>query len=158
MENIDTIPQYLKRDVQYMQLALEQAKLAYQRGEVPVGAVIVKDGEVLAATHNDRENGHCATAHAEVLAIQQACSLLKSWRLSGCELFVTLEPCPMCAGAILNARIDRVVYGAKDSVAGFCGSVADLFAMDIGFQPIVKSGILAEASSELLTAFFKGLR
>ena len=108
--------------------------------------------------HNRRELDQDALAHAEVLCIQQACQKLGSWRLSGCELYVTLEPCPMCSGAIINARLDRVVYGAKDEKAGCCGSVADLFVMPFNHTPIVRSGVLEEECSQLLSRFFAELR
>ena len=121
------IPAYLQRDCHWMRHALEEAYKAAELHEIPVGAVIVYQNEIIARAHNRRELDQDALAHAEVLCIQQACQKLGSWRLSGCELYVTLEPCPMCSGAIINARLDRVVYGAKDEKAGCCGSVADLF-------------------------------
>lgn len=151
-------PAYLQRDCHFMTLALQQARQAALLGEIPVGAVIVQGETVIAAAHNRRELDHSAIAHAEVLAIQQACLRLGSWRLEGCQLYVTLEPCPMCAGAILNARLDRVVYGARDEKAGCCGSVADLFAMPFNHQPVVRSGILAQECGRLLSGFFSGLR
>ena len=113
----------LVNDAYYMKNALEQAKLAAEKGEIPVGALVVdsESGEILAAAHNLRESNKSAIAHAEVLAIEEACKKRGSWRLHGCTLYVTLEPCPMCAGALVNSRIDRVVYGAKDMIAGcFC--------------------------------------
>ena len=145
-------------DEELMQTALDEAKIAASLGEVPVGAVIAKDGEIIARAHNRRELDQDALAHAEVLCIQQACQKLGSWRLSGCELYVTLEPCPMCSGAIINARLDRVVYGAKDEKAGCCGSVADLFVMPFNHTPIVRSGVLEEECSQLLSRFFAELR
>ncbi len=153
-----SVPSYQAQDAAFMELALEQARLAAALGEVPVGAVVVRDGQVIAAAHNLRETGHRATAHAEVLAIEQACAVVGSWRLEGCTLYVTLEPCPMCAGAIINARVDRVVYGARDEKAGCCGSVADLFAMPFNHCPRVRSGILQEECLEVLQQFFEGLR
>ena len=108
-----------------MQRAISLAKKAAELGEVPVGAIVVNDksGEIIAEAYNLRETNKCATAHAEVLAIEEACRKLGGWRLSGCSLYVTLEPCPMCAGALINSRIDRVIYGASDPMAGCCGSV-----------------------------------
>ena len=123
-----------------------------------MGAVIVYQNEIIARAHNRRELDQDALAHAEVLCIQQACQKLGSWRLSGCELYVTLEPCPMCSGAIINARLDRVVYGAKDEKAGCCGSVADLFVMPFNHTPIIRSGVLEEECSQLLSRFFAELR
>ena len=119
-------------DEELMRAALDEAKLAAALGEVPVGAVIAKDGEIIARAHNLRESGKNATYHAELMAIDAACKALGGWRLWQCELFVTLEPCPMCSGAIINSRIKRVVYGAADVKAGCCGSVTDLFAQRSG--------------------------
>ena len=113
-------------DAFYMKKALENARIAFDLGEVPVGAVIVKDGEIISTGYNERETGKSATAHAELLAIERACEKLGSWRLHGCTLFVTLEPCPMCSGAIINSRIERVVSALKDPKAGALGSVLDL--------------------------------
>ena len=113
---------------------------------------------VIARAHNRRELDCDALAHAECLCIRQACQTLNSWRLSGCELYVTLEPCPMCSGAIINSRLDRVVYGAKDEKAGCAGSVADLFVMPFNHIPIIRSGILETECSELLSSFFETLR
>ena len=149
-----SVPSYQAQDAAFMELALEQARLAAALG----GAVVVRDGQVIAAAHNLRETGHRATAHAEVLAIEQACAVVGSWRLEGCTLYVTLEPCPMCAGAIINARVDRVVYGARDEKAGCCGSVAYLFAMPFNHCPRVRSGILQEECLAVLQQFFEGLR
>ena len=152
------IPAYLQRDCHWMRQALEEAHKAAELHEIPVGAVIVSQNEIIARAHNRRELDQDALAHAEVLCIQQACQKLGSWRLSGCELYVTLEPCPMCSGAIINARLDRVVYGAKDEKAGCCGSVADLFVMPFNHTPIVRSGVLEEECSQLLSRFFAELR
>ena len=115
-----------QRDVHFMEMALEEARQAAREGEIPVGAVLVRDGQVLARDHNRREQDRDATAHAEFLVIRQACRLLRRWRLSDTTLYVTLEPCPMCAGAIWNARVGRLVYGAWDSAAGACGSQFNL--------------------------------
>ena len=152
------IPAYLQRDCHWMRQALEEAHKAAELHEIPVGAVSVYQHEIIARAHNRRELDQDALAHAEVLCIQQACQKLGSWRLSGCELYVTLEPCPMCSGAIINARLDRVVYGAKDEKAGCCGSVADLFVMPFNHTPIVRSGVLEEECSQLLSRFFAELR
>ena len=151
------MPDYYN-DIPYMRLALEQALLAKKGGDVPVGAVIVKNGQVIALGHNRREQDGNALAHAECVAIEQACKVLGGWRLSDCTLYVTLEPCPMCAGAIVNARIGRVVYGAKDSVAGCVGSKIHLFAMDFNHTPTVTTGVLEEECAALLEEFFKNKR
>ena len=153
-----TVPSYLLRDTRWMQEALKEAKKAADLGEIPVGAVIVRGETVIARAHNRRELDCDALAHAECLCIRQACQTLNSWRLSGCELYVTLEPCPMCSGAIINSRLDRVVYGAKDEKAGCAGSVADLFVMPFNHIPIIRSGILETECSELLSSFFETLR
>ena len=145
-------------DEELMQTALDEAKIAASLGEVPVGAVVAKDGEIIARAHNLRESGKNATYHAELMAIDAACKALGGWRLWQCELFVTLEPCPMCSGAIINSRIKRVVYGAADTKAGCCGSVADLFAMPFNHHPAVERGLRAEEAQALLQAFFLQLR
>ena len=145
-------------DEQLMRLAIEQAKKAAALGEVPVGAVVAKDGEPVTMAYNTRETGKNATHHAELLAIDAACKALGGWRLWQCELFVTLEPCPMCSGAIINSRIKRVVYGAADPKAGCCGSLTDLFALPFNHRPQVESGLLAEECARLLKDFFAALR
>ncbi len=145
-------------DQELMGLALQEAEKAAALGEVPVGAVVAKDGQPVALAHNLRENGKNATYHAELLAIQQACQVLGGWRLWQCELFVTLEPCPMCSGAIINSRIRRVVYGAADPKAGCCGSLTDLFALPFNHHPVIESGLRAEEASALLQEFFARLR
>ena len=142
----------------YMKSAIAEAEKAYAEGETPVGAVIVKDGEIIASAHNTRETEKNALHHAELLAIDAACKKLGGWRLWQCELFVTLEPCPMCSGAILNSRIRRVVYGAADTKAGCCGSVTDLFALPFNHHPAVENGLRAEEAQALLQAFFLRLR
>ena len=152
------MPSYLHRDEEFMRLAIEQAQLAAQLGEIPVGAVVVKDDQVIGRGYNRREIDSSATAHAEVLAIEDACKHLGTWRLTDCELYVTLEPCPLCAGAIFNARIRRVIYGAKDDRAGCCGAVADFFVMPFNHNPLSRSGILAEECKTLLLDFFSSLR
>ena len=145
-------------DRELMGLALQEAEKAAALGEVPVGAVVAKDGQPVALAHNLRESGKNATYHAELLAIQQACRILGGWRLWQCELFVTLEPCPMCSGAIINSRIRRVVYGAADPKAGCCGSLTDLFALPFNHHPVIESGLRAEEASALLQEFFARLR
>ena len=141
-----------------MWLALEEAGQAAREGEVPVGAVLARQGQVIARAHNLREQRNDPTAHAELLCIRQAAELLHTRRLNGLTLYVTLEPCPMCAGAILNSRIRRVVYGAADAKAGCCGSVTDLFALPFNHHPMVEQGLRAEEAGALLQAFFKDLR
>ena len=142
----------------FMSLALELAREAFLDGEVPVGCVVEKDGAIIGRGRNRREKSGSALAHAEVEAIGEACRTLGSWRLSGARLFVTLEPCPMCAGAILNARIPRIYYGARESLSGSCGSVINLFMEDYGFSPEIYGGLLAEESAELLRRFFAEMR
>ena len=145
-------------DYELMGAALAEAEKAAALGEVPVGAVVARRGEIVAAAHNTRETEKNAVHHAELLAIDKACRALGGWRLWECELFVTLEPCPMCAGAILNSRIRRVVYGAADPKAGCCGSVTDLFALPFNHHPVVERGLRAEEASALLADFFVRLR
>lgn len=141
-----------------MQAALEEARLAFEAGEVPVGAVIAKDGEIIARAHNLRESGKNALYHAELMAIDQACQALGGWRLWQCELFVTLEPCPMCSGAIINSRLRRIVYAASDPKAGCCGSLTDLFALPFNHHPIIEHGLMEAEAQQLLQAFFISLR
>ena len=143
---------------QYMRLALELAAEAARAGEVPVGCVIVRDGAVIACGRNRREEKQATHSHAEMEAIAQANAVLGSWRLEDCALYVTLEPCPMCAGAILNARIPRVYYGARDEAMGACGGVTNLFMEDFPFKPALVGGILREECQAELTAFFRRLR
>ena len=142
----------------FMQQALALAQEAAVHGEVPVGCVIVHNGESVGRGRNQREEKQAAVSHAEMEAIAQANAALGSWRLDECDLYVTLEPCPMCAGAILNSRIRRVVYGAADAKAGCCGSVTDLFALPFNHHPMVEQGLRAEEAGALLQAFFKDLR
>ena len=139
-------------------MALELARQAMAEGEVPVGCVIVRDGVVVGQGRNRRETEKTALGHAEIEAIAQACRTLGGWRLSGCRLYVTLEPCPMCAGAIINARIPALYYGAKDEKAGCCGSVLNLFEERFNHHPRIYPGILAEACTALLQEFFLNLR
>ena len=145
-------------NVEFMQRALELAKQAGDVGEVPVGAVIVKDGVIVGEGRKRRENEHNALGHAEIEAINNACHTLKSWRLSDCEMYVTLEPCPMCAGAIINARLKSVYYGADDLKAGSVYSVISMFELPYNHTPNVKSGVLKEESLRLLQDFFKTIR
>lgn len=143
---------------QYMGLALELAREAALDREVPVGCVIVRNGEVVATGRNRRETAKTALGHAEIEAIGSACEKLGGWRLWDCTLYVTLEPCPMCAGAIINARIPTVVFGASDDKCGACGSVCDVFSMDFNHHPQVIAGVCREEAAQLLTDFFKDLR
>ena len=145
-------------DLQFMDEALALAKEAAAEGEVPVGCVIVRDGVIVGRGRNRRETKKTALGHAEIEAIAQACETLGGWRLWECTLYVTLEPCPMCAGAIINARIPRVVFGAGDDKCGACGSVCDLFSMDFNHHPQVQRGIREEESKALLQEFFQNLR
>ena len=142
----------------YMQQALALAQEAEKDGEVPVGCVIVCNGEIVGRGRNRREKSKTALGHAEIEAIADACKTLGGWRLWECEMYVTLEPCPMCAGAIINARIPRVVVGAKDDKCGACGSVCDLFSMDFNHHPQVEFGVMEKESQALLSRFFKNLR
>ena len=143
---------------QYMDMALQLAREALEDGEVPVGCVIVREGQVVGRGRNRRELDHDATAHAEILAIQEACQTLGGWRLADCTLYVTLEPCAMCAGAIVNARIPEVVYGARDRDAGACGGVLNLFEEGFGHRPRVYGGIREAACGAILSAFFRDRR
>ena len=145
-------------DLDFMREALALARKAAERGEVPVGCVIVRGQEIVGRGYNRRETDKSALAHAEIQAIDQACRTLGGWRLWECTLYVTLEPCAMCAGAILNARIPRVVYGASDRKFGACGSVCSLFSMDFNHHPQVEAGLLEEESRALLQDFFRNLR
>ena len=144
----------LQKDEFFMKKALEQAVVAAENGEIPVGAVIVKNGEILCATHNLCEELHDATAHAERLAISEAGRLTGSWRLPDCTLYVTLEPCPMCTGAAINARIGRIVYAAKDPRAGACESLVKLPAYPLESTPVCEGGLLEEEALNLLRTFF----
>ena len=145
-------------DRDYMLAALELAKEAAAEGEVPVGCVITRKGEIVGRGRNRREKGKNALCHAELEAINEACTTLGGWRLWECTLYVTLEPCPMCAGAIINARIPRVVCGARDAKSGACGSVCDLFAMEFNHKPAIEYGVREEECAALLSEFFQNLR
>ena len=145
-------------DRELMLLAIGQARLAAAELEVPVGAVISRNGEVVSVGRNRRETGKNALAHAEIEAIDLACKKLGGWRLWECELFVTLEPCPMCAGAIINSRLRRVVYGASDRKCGAVNSVCSLFSMDFNHHPQVETGVREAECGALLTEFFRSLR
>ena len=141
-----------------MKEALKEAKKAAEESEVPVGAVIVHKDKIIARGRNRRETSKNALFHAEIEAINDACKKLNSWRLINCALYVTLEPCPMCAGAIINSRISEVIYGASDPKAGSCDSVTDLFSLPYNHKPIVTGGILKNECAKILTEFFKNLR
>ena len=141
-------------DETYMLQALELAKKAAAEGEIPVGAVIVRNGTVIGSGYNRRENDADPTAHAEVMAIRAAAAALGDWRLTDCTLYVTLEPCAMCAGAIINARVGRVVYGASEPLTGAVGSVCNLFAMPFSHRPALTVGVLEEQCKALMTDFF----
>ncbi len=142
----------------FMEQALNLAKRAFDEGEVPVGCVIVRGDTVVGTGRNRRETNKSALAHAEIEAIADACKTLGGWRLWECTMYVTLEPCPMCAGAIINARIPRVVCGARDEKCGACGSVCDLFSMEFNHHPTIEYGLMEEESSALLRDFFQNLR
>ena len=143
----------------YMNIALELARTAGSAGEAPVGCVIVDaGGVVIGRGRNRREKEKCATAHAELEAMDDACKAIGDWRLSGCSLYVTLEPCPMCAGAVIMSRVEKVFFGAKDELTGTCGSVINLFMEPYGHSTQITGGILADECSALLSDFFKELR
>ena len=146
------------KDEKYMLKALELAREAAKEGEVPVGAVVVCDGEIVGSGRNRREKEKNALCHAEIEAINSACKTLGGWRLHKCDLYVTLEPCPMCSGAIINARIKRLVYGAKDSKAGCAESVVTLFEMPFNHKPEIISGIMEDECRTVLQEFFSQLR
>ncbi|MEH6944215.1 tRNA adenosine(34) deaminase TadA [Bacillus sp. JJ722] len=146
-------------DIKFMRVALEEAEKASQLGEVPIGAVLVLDGEIIARAHNLRESQQSATAHAELMVIEEACKKLGTWRLEDTVLYVTLEPCPMCSGAIILSRVKRVVYGASDPKAGCAGTFMNLLTDErFNHQSEVSAGILEEECGAILTTFFKELR
>ena len=143
----------------YMQLALEQAQHAWDLGEVPVGAVVVKDGQVIATGYNQPIGKHDPTAHAEIVALRQAAEVLGNYRLPGCELYVTLEPCVMCSGAMMHARLAKVVYGATDPKTGACGSVINLFQQEqLNHHTEIEGGVMAEECGAMLRNFFAARR
>ena len=145
-------------DNEYMTLALEQARIAYELGEVPVGAVIVRGRQVIAEGYNRREIDKNALSHAEHIAIDNACKALGGWRLPGCTLYVTLEPCLMCSGAIIHSRIERVVFGVRDEKSGAFGSVLDVNALPLNHKVEVTEGVCAQECKKILQDFFKQLR
>lgn len=148
----------MTKDEFYMKEAISLALMAKEIDEVPVGALIVKDDEIIARAYNTREHSKCATHHAEILAIEEACRRLGGWRLPGATIYVTMEPCVMCAGAIMNARIERVVYGTPDLRFGAYGSLLDLSKAPLNHIPQVTSGVLLEETRELLQSYFKEKR
>ena len=146
-------------DIKYMRLALEEAEKAFDKGEVPVGAVLIRQGELLTRGHNLKETMGDATSHAEIIALQKACHQVGGWRLTESTLYVTLEPCPMCAGALLQARVERLVYGAHDPKAGAVHSLYQLLNDDrLNHRLQVESGLLAEECGEILKRFFRSRR
>lgn len=145
-------------DISFMREAMALAKMAEEIDEVPVGALVVRNGEIIAKAYNTRETSRCATHHAEILAIEEACRTLGGWRLPGCTLYVTMEPCCMCAGAIINARIPRVVYGAPDLRFGAFGSLINLAEIPLNHKPEIVGGVLGEENVEILRSYFKKKR
>lgn len=148
----------MNEDEIYMREALKLAAEAAERDEVPVGAIAVRDGKIIARASNTREESKCATHHAEILAIEKACRALGGWRLPGVTLYVTMEPCAMCAGAIINARIPRVVYGAPDMRFGAFGSLIDLSEVPLNHKPEVARGVLGDEAANILSAYFRAKR
>ncbi len=147
------------QDQDYMKIALEEAQKAAMIGEIPIGAVIVCDGEIIAKAHNMRETWQDATAHAEIIAIKQACEKLGRWRLTGATLYVTVEPCPMCGGAIMNSRLDKLVYGCKDSKAGGIESIFNILSNpNLNHRAEVLGGVLEEECAQVMKDFFKKRR
>jgi tRNA(adenine34) deaminase len=150
---------FFPRDDYFMRLALREAERALEHADVPIGAVVVRDGEVLGAAHNERELRQDPTAHAEIIALREAAAAVGSWRVLDSVLYVTLEPCAMCAGAVVLARVPRVVFGATDPKAGACGSVLDVLGEPrLNHRPVVAGGLLAPECGELLSAFFASRR
>lgn len=146
-------------DLTFMRAALEEARKAYEKGEVPIGAVLVKGGEIIARGHNLKEERQDPTAHAEIIVIQEGCKKLNSWRLAGTTLYVTVEPCPMCAGVLIQARVDKLIFGSRDPKAGACGSLYNL-VQDDRFNHCVEvvEGVLRKSCAEIMQQFFEGLR
>lgn len=155
---LDNVNAPTEEDVAFMQEAMSLARMAEDIDEVPVGAIIVRDGTVIARAYNTRESSKCATHHAEILAIEEACRTLGGWRLPGCTLYVTMEPCCMCAGAIINARIPRVVYGTPDLRFGAFGSLINLADIPLNHRPEILGGVLGEENVEILRSYFKKKR
>ena len=145
-------------DVAFMREAMRLAKMAEEIDEVPVGALVVRNGEIIARAYNTRESSKCATHHAEILAIEEACRVLGGWRLIGCTLYVTMEPCAMCAGAIINARVPRVVYGAPDLRFGAFGSLINLADVPLNHKPEIVGGVLKDENVAILREYFKSKR
>ncbi len=146
-------------DQDYMREALAEARKAYAMGEIPIGAVLVHEGQIISRHHNRREIDHDATAHAEMLVIREACELLSRWRLTGCSLYVTIEPCPMCAGAIINSRLDKVVYGSSDYKGGAVESLFNVLSHPgLNHEPVVVAGVLSDECSQIMKDFFKERR
>jgi len=143
---------------EYMKVALEEARKAYDKNEVPIGAIIVKNGEIIARAHNTRETDQSTLAHAELIAIQRANETLQSWRLDSCSLYVTIEPCQMCSGAIIQSRIENVYYGATDLKSGAHQSILNLYEFPFNHKVNVEGGILKEECGSIMTNFFKKLR
>ena len=154
----ESAPEYSAEDVAFMREAMRLAAMAEEIDEVPVGALVVRNGEIIARAYNTREHSKCATHHAEILAIEEACRTLGGWRLIGCTLYVTMEPCAMCAGAIINARLPRVVYGAPDLRFGAFGSLINLAGVPLNHKPEVIGGVLREENVEILRSYFKKKR
>jgi tRNA(adenine34) deaminase len=149
----------IESDDKYMKLALEQAGIAEENGDVPIGAVIVKDGQIIAKAYNQREQLQDPTAHAEIIALTQAAAALENWHLNGCTIYVTLEPCPMCAGALVLARMDRLVYACDDPKTGACGSLYNIVRDDrLNHRLEVTSGVLAAECGAILQNFFQHRR
>ena len=148
----------IKNDEYFMRIAMELARQAEAIDEVPVGALVVRDGEIISTAFNTRESSKCATHHAEILAIEGACRAMGGWRLPGVTLYVTMEPCAMCAGAIINARVPRVVYGCPDLRFGAFGSLIDLSAVGLNHKPEIVGGILGDECREMLTSYFRKKR
>ena len=142
----------------WMRLALDEARMAAEQGEIPIGAVVVRNGEMISKAHNMCEFKKSAVAHAEILAIEEASRKIGSWRLSDCTLYVTLEPCPMCTGAIINARVQKIVFAAKDPRAGACGSLINIPSYPMESHPTVEYGVMQNESLDLLRAFFAKMR
>ena len=155
-ESIDSY--HTEEDINYMCEAMRLAGMAEEIDEVPVGALIVRNGEIIASAYNTREHSKCATHHAEILAIEAACRALGGWRLPGCTLYVTMEPCAMCAGAIINARIPRVVFGAPDLRFGAFGSLINLADVPLNHKPEVVGGVLKDENVDILRSYFKKKR